>query len=1231
MLSLNTQDIFALRDGTGIPFTDLIDSLIRATSSRLPIRPINIHTNMRVNIPDAGVDTQVEVDGHDPEGRLTPPTLWQYKATEYKNITEAVIRAEITEHEYVKQLIKKNYGYRLCICDDIPVKSKLEKLATLDSAIREVNRDAPAALIVTASDLVAWANQYPSVVAKSKRLATDRFRFFESWKQSATFLTPTFVPTPRFESLRHSVEEHVDWSRNPVSIALTIYGEAGVGKTRSVLQALDELENHRELVVYTADEDEARELAIYLANDNSLKAILVADECLTTTLVRLEEILRGYVDRVRVLTIDNAKERHSSLAPQLQVLHLSEQETGHVLAANFPQVSQERRRQYAFLSAGFLRLAADMCQRDALIAQRGDVSPVLESANNYYVDRMATGDREALELLSLVDRIGYREDLTQELELLCRLVGIDRGDTQRRLERLRDAPGFVVNAGRYYYVTPALIAMIAFESGWSRWIRQDPQDFLGSLPNELILPFQRRVSTSASQEVAREVAKFFRDWSLSVRPEIFASEPETRKFFALLETDPEIHVPVLRRLVESATLVQLDKRPLRGGASPRREVIWMTERLARFPEFFRDSEAILFRLAKEETEPSIGNNATKTWQALFWIFMSGSSLPLIPDRIEILRHRYEPGDRPTQLLVLGAVEESLRQQSFKLLGPPIFGTRLPPEDWRPKTREEYRSCISALLQMLSAATSSPDPHVHTRAQDIVIQGIYGVFLTGAIDLLAHVFRPDELANDFRPRLASAARESLNLASSRQIDTPAPNDLSQLALWSETLRVNSLHGRIVEEVASRPWGHHDEEEAWRNRLRTIASELLSNYEAFREELNWLNSAEAKAAAELGHFVGELDAQTFGVLDMTLEAALGYNSDTFARGYVFGLTRVAGINLDRLNGTLDEIEKANPLLSFYIAIAGGERTGSFERGVRLVRQEQISPALLGNFTVWIGSRKTEASEVRIAVDTLLPFLQSGDGVAGDVAVEFVSYQLAHCKTREDSLSRLIDIFQDRNLSIIWTLLGSVLLHPSREAFWFERLLGVVYPTDPGTACELCAEMMLSNNFHYSDAASKVFAALSSSYPELLMEAVGKYMLDPKQYRFFAGKFPYLAALPFNVVTDWLRRHGVAGSRPIARHLFPPFLDAEGKPQLHPLTEYVLREFDSDDRTFSEFVAGVHSFQSYVGSIATARASEAEVARTFLSHPLRRVRQWAEIEMRQAEAEAKRFQIMEEEADF
>ena len=68
-------------------------------------------------------------------------------------------------------------------------------------------------------------------------------------------------------------------------------------------------------------------------------------------------------------------------------------------------------------------------------------------------------------------------------------------------------------------------------------------------------------------------------------------------------------VPRLRNLVLTATPEQLGMRY--GGG--RRNLVVEANEIAAFPQWFLSAEEILFTLARHETEPDLGNNATKEW------------------------------------------------------------------------------------------------------------------------------------------------------------------------------------------------------------------------------------------------------------------------------------------------------------------------------------------------------------------------------------------------------------------------------------------------------------------------------------------------------------------------------------------------------------------------------------------------------------------------------------------
>ena len=287
---ITAQNLFMLRDGTGKPFTQFMDSVLRASAARLGIRPGEVHTSLKTSVSDGGVDSQVDRGGDDPGARLLLPTMWQYKARRFGEISDAIIEDEILgpSKEYARELIRKRHAYRLCICDDAPSRDKLARQQELNRIVQQVFPTAAPALVLLASELAEWANHYPSTVAQLFGLPTEMFRYFESWRPSAIGDTPNFVASEHYRDFCAIVNAHLDWSQKPDEVALTVFGDAGIGKTRSVFEALNGEANQRELVIYTVDE----EAAVGLQSHSRMKVIAKQSSSPTNVCLRQDSVFR---------------------------------------------------------------------------------------------------------------------------------------------------------------------------------------------------------------------------------------------------------------------------------------------------------------------------------------------------------------------------------------------------------------------------------------------------------------------------------------------------------------------------------------------------------------------------------------------------------------------------------------------------------------------------------------------------------------------------------------------------------------------------------------------------------------------------------------------------------------------------------------------------------------------------------------------------------------------------
>ncbi|MFM7887676.1 MAG: hypothetical protein ACKPCM_13520, partial [Pseudanabaena sp.] len=474
---------------------EFVDALIRAEAFASGIPQTQISTNLRTNIGDQGVDTEVKQAILSTFiGSPSTPSCWQYKAMAYATVNDDDLREEIKKTNkrnhtaYVQQLIKTGYSYYFCICDDMPAVKRAEWENILNEEIRLINYSAPTSVVLTASHLAVWANSFPSIIIRFFTPNLDNFLHLKSWGQSITSLTSRYSEVLAWNPIKQRILEHVLFDKPCRIVNISIQGEAGVGKTRFVYEALLSITGLENLVVYTTDTS-AKEIARTLANSDSLRAILVADECLPKTRMELIDILRGCTDRVRMISIDNSGERPSTGAEEPWLQRIPEDIVEAILQQNFPSVLPDRVRAYVELSKGFVRLAADLCSRDLEIAAKSSFQPILPDIKTYLTIRLSEEERKIINAISLLRKVGFREDVKHELDYLCQIIGIERSRVIGVSSRLKDAPGFISFAGRYLYITPEIIAKVAFEDAWRYWIESDPTSFLEKIPSQIFEPF----------------------------------------------------------------------------------------------------------------------------------------------------------------------------------------------------------------------------------------------------------------------------------------------------------------------------------------------------------------------------------------------------------------------------------------------------------------------------------------------------------------------------------------------------------------------------------------------------------------------------------------------------------------------------------------------------------------------------------------------------------------------
>src|SRR3984885_10150474 len=828
MIRIKPENITALRDSTGLRFTELMDDLIRHSVSVAAVAQDAVSTNLRVNYPDGGVDTQVKLAlPVDKRGYFGAKTTWQYKATLEKEFTKKKLQDEITakSKEFLRGLLRDGYAYRICIADNGPSKRKTQLEKWADEAIQKVAPGAPACKVLFTDDIVAWVNSFPGIAARINGADLSDFLHYDSWRRIARSTTSTFVPTPESDLIVKMVQNHVQWTSKPSTARLTVSGDAGVGKTRTVFEAIAGLPEIAPLVIYVADEAKALEQATAAANDGEQYVVIVADECRDRAASQLESMLRGSESRVRIITIDNALERMDASDLRLQKVSFSTLEK--IVGANFPHIDPDRRYRYCNLAEGSLRFAVVLCQNDALMQQEGNLGEALRDATHYLNRYFGAGgpfddlDRTALEIISLVECCGVYGAIGVDLEALCNLVSVDVSQIRARLTRMQKANGLVGRAGPYLYVTPKPVATACFHRAWSRWFEPDLKYRLERFPKELQPSLLARLQ-HAPEGVGKVVNDYFRRWVVSHGPDIFKSDDDTEQLLLLVRSSPDQMIPRLGQLVASAAKEQLDP----GFKTGRRRLVVELTHIASFPQWFEAAESMLFRLAKDEPEPDLGNNATKLWSQLFSIIAPVANS--FPDRFAILAKRAQSNDPRERRLCVLALSELLHDSSIRMMSGETYGQRIAPAAWRPQTWDEYFEYTREALRTLSQLCNDAIENVQKRAvktlvstaRSLIFRGILGPAKEGSAAMQESV----------RPVLRAELREFLLLNNSEHSSHTGEEKAQRsrfVEKWIEELAPLTLHDQVVEEIGPESWDHHLEKPEWKEQVRRIALRLVNN--------------------------------------------------------------------------------------------------------------------------------------------------------------------------------------------------------------------------------------------------------------------------------------------------------------------------------------------------------------------------------------------------------------------
>lgn len=701
---------------------ELFRDLIWAEANRLGIPPSKVTISLRTNVPDGGIDAEIDVDS------ITFPSSglfekgknsYQIKAgISFKPQNKKDLKKELFDKKEatlenlaseVRACLEVNGKYTIvCFGIDLTPEERKKGIKNLQDYLKVCGFDKPQIDIWGTNNIKGFIQKYPSITLQTNRMYDEPFKTLNEWANTED-MRVSFETGSTQKEVIENIRNHL--RRNDSPSQLRILGEAGVGKTRLLLEATN-IEDISPLVIYTLASDfDGSRLLTGLMRNEALHAIIIVDECDSDQRARLWNNLKFHYPRIKLVTIFNEWDTgsHDTVVHELSGL-LSDQISAIIQSYGIPKFEADR---WVEDCGGSPRVAHVVGENI-----KSNPDDILKPPSHVNIwDRYICGRdmpdsenarqrRIVLQHIALFKRFGYGKPLSDEAKTIQKLIqNNDIQITQARFRNIVEKlkAQHILQGITTLYITPKLLHIKL----WIDWWNLHGDDFdvnqVTEFPPRLIEWFFEMFKYAEGSPSASQTAKellsengVFQGKGDSLRERFGAS------FFShLAQAEPVFALKCLQRTIgtwskdELATLDQT-----RGFITSSLEYIALWQNL------FQDAARLLLLLGEVENQ-NYSNNASGVFAELFQLseYKELSKSEATPSqRIQVLQEVLTAASPEARKLGINACKKALSWKGggFIRASHRIVGKK--PNLWYPKTYGElfdaYRDIWKLLLDNL---------------------------------------------------------------------------------------------------------------------------------------------------------------------------------------------------------------------------------------------------------------------------------------------------------------------------------------------------------------------------------------------------------------------------------------------------------------------------------------------------------------------------------------------------
>ncbi len=1111
----------------------------------------------------------------------------------------AKMKVEVAKSK-VQAAFQKGANYLLILGTGFPAPSQTEYEETLREMAEEVGCFGTVRLLVP-EHISSWASRVPSAQFALRPQIREYFQasaFLEREERHHIPFAPDAQRRETIAAIRSAL-----FGDSPSSYHARISGPAGVGKTRIALELVHDA-GLAHLTLYCQNVP-SRDLFAWVASKEDVWATVIVDECDDSEALQLETAARQCEGRMRLITVGVGASKGEDvygLSP------LGRSAAEQVVRQAGPTLPDEQVRWIAASTEGYVKLAV-VVSRAVTLGRTNIVELRSDREVRHEISRILLPDsdeRRAIQGVALLNRVGWRDDVAEEGRAISAFIGLEWSHMRHLLGRLQ-AEGLVVTKGRYWYVSPDLLAVWLAADFWEHQADRvlELEETLPTLGARASLQDRlAQLGGTASVHEVLEVSLGLRGPFLDLAS---LDNPRWSRLFATFAKGvPQAALAALERIVGYASHEEL--LTFRSG---RRDVVWTMERLLERRDTFFGAARLLRRLAEAENEEWT-NNATGVWQSIFLTFLAPTEVPAL-DRFVLLEEALDAEPVAMRILAVRGLEAALESREIGL--PLRDHVSLPLSHWHPGTWGDVWAAKRRALTLLDRAIQDPDPEVRREACRAFFDHARDLVQIHLVDEVigryAHIDAEDEAE---RRRIWESILDILKYDSSR-LNEEQRQRLEQAA---KRFYGNSLADRIKRYVGShmpREWPIASVSNAPSPNevLRSLGDEAFASPDELQPVLPWLVSDQAVNVRPFGRRLGELDAE-HRFLEQLLSTAKAGSNPQILGAYLVGRSEAG--EAEWREQLLDEWSEGREFAEIVLdaTLVGRPSERGIARLFKLIDRGWLAVRVLGWLRYGPSMEILSADAVCAAVTRLLA---EGSPPSLEAGLELVA--------------RWADIegnVQTRPLEdLTWQLLehpGGWGRGPMLVYAWTEVAEHLV-ANDPVRVARLVIRSFVEGEASLGDKRLNVLVQAITAAPQEVWEAIGEFLLDKsRSYRFswIGEEYGLVHHVPDELVIGWIGKHGAAGARTVAALIRP-----HGE-ELPEVVRFLLREYGDE---VDGYLAGNVTSGGWSGSEAAYVAGKLETARKWLHDPEPAIRQWAQKLVASLERWLERARISDEEDTF